>query len=91
MKGTFPIFERWFYLFASYVVKNILRRSPLRVLGINDLFTLVKLQYVRVNGVNLLERARFLKDAGIVNTIQQRLTDAPVRYPERECPEGSAD
>ena len=91
MKAHLPVFKRWLGCAASDILDNILSRSLLCVLGVNDLASLIKLQDIGKNRINLLKGARLLKNAGIIDSFQQGMTDALVCYPKRKCPDSTAD
>jgi hypothetical protein len=79
MERHFPTFKWWLGFPARHVLKDILGRPTLRMLRVDYLAALVILQDIGIDGVNLLQRTRLPKDAGIVNSIQHGLTDSSVR------------
>jgi len=82
IKLNFPTFKRWLDRPTGNILKDILGSSPLCVLGVRDLTALINLDDIGENGVNLLKRTRLAKDAGIINTLKQRMPDASVGNPE---------
>ena len=47
----------------------------------SDLAALINLDDVRKDGINLLKRTRLAKDAGVVNALEQGMSNAAVRDP----------
>ena len=91
MESDFPVLIRRLGWLTSNVMKNILGRPPLCVLCIYNLPFFVKLQNIHENGINLLKRARFHKNAGIINSFQQGMADAFICNPKRECSDCTTD
>jgi len=63
----FPIFKWWIHLLARDILENMLRGSAFRILGVNNLAAFIKLQNIGINGINLLQSAWLMKNAGIIN------------------------
>jgi hypothetical protein len=82
IKLNFPTFKRWLDRPTGNILEDKLGCSPLCVLGVCDLTALINLDDIGENGVNLLKRTRLAKDAGIINTLKQRMSDATVGNPE---------
>ena len=82
MKLNLPRLKRWLDLPTGNILEDILCCSLLCVLGVRDLTTLINLDDVREDGVNLLKRTRLAKDAGVINALKQRMPDAAVHNPE---------
>ena len=82
MQCNLPILKRRLDLPTCNILEDILCRSSLCMLGVDNSTTLIDLDNVRKNRISLLKRTRFVEDARIVNTLKQGMPDAPIRNPE---------
>ncbi len=82
IKLNFPALKRWLDWPTGNILEDILGCSSLCVLGVRNLTALINLDDIGENGVNLLKRTRLAKDAGIINTLKQRMPNATIGNPE---------
>ena len=84
MERNLPAFEFRLRTPASDIGQDILSGSSLGMACIDDLAAFVELQDIRVDRVNLLQRARLFENTRIVDAIKERVPDAAIGDPERE-------
>ena len=63
MQCNLPSLKWWLDRPACNILENILRSSPLCVLGVDNLTASVNFDDVRIYRINLFKRARLAKDA----------------------------
>ena len=89
MKCDLPIVEFGLGWLTSYVAKDILRRSLFSVLGIQHAPTLVEFQYIGKDSEGLLLSAGLAKNARVINSLEQGMTDRTIRNPIGEASNGT--